>query len=109
VQILPVYETNPVGPNYHDSINRDEEIYWTDKRLQKIVRVRLLSDPGLPFWDISYCHGRLSDGRLVPVCLPFHQLPKKGLFRSIVNHAKKDNVYAKGLGFFSDLIYSKLC
>ena len=77
-----------------------ESVYWTDPRLAKITRFRLLSDPGYPFWDVSYIHGVLKDGSPVEVINPFYDLPKKGLFRYIVMFAKKQGVYAKGLGIF---------
>lgn len=79
-----------------------ETVYWSDPRLAKIVRLRLLSDLGLDFWDVSYCYGVLKDGSPVEVQLPFSQLGRgrryKGLMPQIVEFAKADKVYAKGLG-----------
>lgn len=79
-----------------------QTVYWADKKLAKVTRLRLLSDPGFPFWDVSYCYGELKDGTAVRVSLPFHQLPKgKGkLNGAIIEWAKKDGVYAKRLGIF---------
>lgn len=73
-----------------------------DPKLTKVTRLRLLSDPGFPFWDVSYCYGELKDGSAVRVSLPFHQLPKgKGrLNGAIIEAAKADGVYAKRLGIF---------
>lgn len=71
---------------------------WTDPELKRIVRLRLLSDPGFPVWDVSYCHGQMKNGSYVRVQLPFDQLPKRGMRRAIVEHAKRDGVYAAGLG-----------
>lgn len=71
---------------------------WTTKGL-RITRLRLLSDPGFPAWDVSYCHGILN-GEHVDVQLPFDQLRKYGttISKQLVAYAKKDGVYAKGLG-----------
>lgn len=71
-------------------------VAWTHPGL-RITRLRLISDPGFPVWDISYCHGRIGD-EPVSVDLPFTQLPKRGLSRAIVEHAKRDGLYAKRLG-----------
>ena len=76
---------------------------WTDKRLAKITRLRLLSDPGYPAWDVSYCYGQLRDGSNVHVDLPFRQLPKRGVVAAILKYAKRDKVYAKGLGIFDNI------
>ena len=86
----------------------EETVYWTDKRLMQVTRLRLLSDPGFPMWDVSYCYGVLFDGTNVRVELPFHQLSKRRLKCEIIQHAKKDGVYAKGLGILDDVNMSKL-
>ena len=99
-------ETNGLtdGRAYH-AVDRSLTVDWTDKRLKRITRLRLLSDPGFPWWDVSYCHGELKDGTPCTVSLPFDQLPKSragmgGIQKAIVSYAKKDGVYAKGLGVF---------
>lgn len=99
-------ETNGLtdGQAYH-AVDRSLNVYWHDPRLGRITRLRLLSDPGFPWWDVSYCHGELKDGTPCTVTLPFDQLPKTkhgqgGIQRAIIEHAKKDGVYAKGLGIF---------
>ena len=99
-----VKEINPLntnGQDYH-SIDR-ETVDWDDKRLLKIPRFRLLSDPGFPMWDVSYCHGVLKDFTPVIVDLPFNQLPKRNMFGFIIQEATKAKVYAKGLGIFDAL------
>ena len=84
------------GPAYHTARAGAETVDWTTPGL-KVTRLRLVSDPGFPFWDVSYCHGVLN-GKDVDVQLPFGQLPKRGLSRAIVEAAKADGVYARGLG-----------
>jgi len=103
-------ETNPVGNIYTDYLDRLDDsraCSWDDPELAKIVRLRLLSDPGYPVWDVSYCYGELTDGTLVSVSLPFSQLPKRGTNQAIVKAAIEDRVYATKLGIFDAI--STLC
>jgi hypothetical protein len=98
-----VYETNPIDKTTKDFTEQavaNGVVGWTDPKLKRIVRLRLLSDPGFPFWDVSYCVGELLDGTPIKVSLPFDQLPKRGMRRAIVEHAKRDKVYALRLGVF---------
>lgn len=99
---LLVHETNPIPEKYHDKVTNEitESVDWTDGRLDKIVRLRLLSDYGYPYWDVSYCHGRLKTGEFVNVQLPFSHLPKTKMRRYIVSWAKREGVFAQGLGIF---------
>lgn len=71
---------------------------WTDKRLARIVRLRLITDPGFPYWDVSYCVGETTEGKPCRVNLPFDQLPRRGMRAAIVAHAKRDKVYALDSG-----------
>ena len=66
---------------------------WSVKGLE-IVRLRLLSDPGLPWWDVSYCYGRLN-GKLVNVQLPWSQLPKRNFKGYMIDYAKKKGLFVK--------------
>lgn len=75
-------------------------VSWNDPCLKRIVRLRLISDPGFPYWDVSYCIGEMMDGTSVRVDLPFDQLPRRGFRGKIVEYAKKDGVYAQKLGIF---------
>jgi hypothetical protein len=93
-------ETNGLadGHAYHASFNETQTVDWTEPGL-RITRLRLLSDPGFPMWDVSYCHGSLR-GADVRVRLPFHQLPKRGIGRAIVDYAIRDGINAKRTGIF---------
>jgi hypothetical protein len=99
------HETNGLvnGQAYHDNhyANHVGNIDWADPRLAKVTRLRLLTDPGFPAWDVSYCHGVLKDGRNCEVELPFSQLPKRGMGRAIITAAIRDGVHAKRLGIFN--------
>lgn len=97
-------EMNPLDGK-HPALSHT--VPWTEKGLY-ITRLRLLSDPGFPAWDVSYCYGTLDGGKtFVRVSLPFSQLPKRGMVRAIVQHAKRDGVYARGNGALDNL--STLC
>lgn len=97
---------------YHENFSKDNAgtLDWSDPDLARVTRLRLISDAGFPVWDVSYCDGVTKDGRPCTVQLPFHQIPKgKGaLQRFIIAHAKKDGVYAKGLGLFRGDVLSFL-
>lgn len=95
------------GASYHNNRNPDgERVYWTEPGL-RVTRLRLITDPGFPFWDVSYCHGTVN-GREVDVDLPFSQLPRRGMKRAIVEYAKADKVYAAGLGILDPTVISTL-
>lgn len=76
---------------------------WTEPHL-RVTRLRLLSDPGFPFWDVSYCHGVLChSGEKVRVQVPFHQLRKGKMKTEIVEWARREGVFAKGLGILDNI------
>lgn len=102
-----VLESNPLPAGFHDE-ECQETVDWDDPQLEKIIRFRLVSDIEFPFWDVSYCMGRLRDGTKVEVRLPFSQLPKRGWKKAVVEHAEKDKVFAKKLGFFNPGVVSAL-
>jgi hypothetical protein len=87
------------GPAYHNDRHQQEggieSVDWTEPGLE-ITRLRLISDPGFPAWDVSYCHGML-DGRHVDVQLPFYQLPKRSMRGALYKHAKKTGRFIRGL------------
>lgn len=98
-------ETNNLGMNgndYHSQYPRNMRASWKVKGI-KITRLRLLTDVGCPFWDVSYCHGELPDGTKVNVDLPFSQLPRRNMKKFIIEAAKADGVYAKGTGIFDEI------
>lgn len=98
-----VLETNPLSVPHSEGDWAPHTVNWTSKELKKITRLRLLSNPGYPLWDVSYCHGILKDGRRCNVSLPFSELPKDKIFKTIIKLARKDKVYAKGLGILDSI------
>jgi hypothetical protein len=98
-------ETNSLPTGYHAQVtaNIERTVDWTEPGL-RVTRLRLVSDPGFPLWDVSYCHGDLR-GAPVLVNLPFSQLLKPrahprraSLAAQIVAHAVRDRVHARSLG-----------
>ena len=102
-----VRETNPLTPDLKAMFLAEDvdvvSVDWRDERLDKIVRFRLLTDRGFPAYDVSYVWGVLKDGSPVRVSLPFSQLPKRTWKSTIIKHAQRDGVYAKGLGIFDNV------
>lgn len=94
------------GPGYHSEFVGAREVDWTEPGLF-ITRLRMVSDPGFPFWDVTYCHGRIGNEPVV-VRLPFDQLPKRGTLAEVVRHAKRDSVFAARLGLLNKNTYSTL-
>jgi hypothetical protein len=99
-----VSESNPVPEGYHDAVtaNLRGSVDWANPGLERVIRFRLVGDPGFPFLDVGYCHGQMRDGRYVRVELPFMQLPKAKWKTELVRHAQLDGVNAKRLGMFDN-------
>lgn len=88
----------------HEEVDHNIVVRLADPQLVKIVRLKLLTDRGCPFYDVSYCYGRLADGRLVRVDIGDYQLPKRGLTRRLVQLAKDAKRYGKELGLLDPVI-----
>lgn len=96
-----VDEANPLGDELRAEMAKTRRaVSWSDPTLERIVRLRMVSDYGFPLWDVSYCVGRLRSGELVDVRLPFSQLAKRLWKSEIVDYAKADGINAKRLGVF---------
>lgn len=90
-------------------VKREETVYWTDQRLARVTRLRLIgyNRREYPRWDISYCYGELKDGTPVRVQLPFYNLGKLWA-AEIIKWARQEHVYAKGLGLLDEDVVSRL-
>lgn len=88
-------ETNPLVDGGYHLVDRSKIVNWDDAGVV-ITRLRLVSDPGFPFWDVSYCHGE-QYGQPVTVTLPFSQLPKRNMRAWLYNEAKKTGKFIPGL------------
>jgi hypothetical protein len=94
------------GAAYHAQFAGARHVPWTTPGL-RIVRLRMVSDPGFPWWDITYCHGMLGDEPVI-VTLPFDQLPRRGWKKAIVKHAQRAGVFALRLGIIDPGVVSTL-
>lgn len=103
-----VNETNPLWTSEvtHETIK--EEVTLGDKRLDRITRLRLLTDQGCPFFDISYCYGVLKDGTHVRIIHTPMSLGRRTIKRDLIAWAKEEGAYAKGLGLLDDANWSIL-
>ena len=99
-----VVHTNEVnglsdGLGYHKERNSSPEkiqtVDWTVSGLE-ITRLRFLTDPYSPVYDVSYVHGILN-GKHVNVRVPFDQLPKRGMKSALFSEAKMTGKFIKGL------------
>lgn len=81
-------------------------VCWSDPGLKKLIRLRFVSTPKFPFMDVEEVVGRMRDGRLVMVQLPFAQLPRRHYLGALMDYARRDGVYLEGLGIFSGTVIS---
>lgn len=101
-----VQESNPVwmGEYDHTDINYDVYCHLSDPDLVKVDRIRLLTEGGYPYYDISYVWGTLKDGTHVRVSVDEQHLPRvrpgKSLNSILVDWASKYGRHAKRLGMF---------
>ena len=84
-----LFASSKDGADYHSIFHNAREVDWTTEGL-RVTRFRILSDPGFPLWDVSYCHGYIGD-EPVRVRLPFSQLAKHSF-----KYTKKDGTIGKG-------------
>jgi hypothetical protein len=94
-----MYETNAIiDSTYHDedcgemSYNDMLEEVLTGKSISS-ERMRLVTDSGYPFWDLSYWHVRIDGDRYRIIDSPFERLPKKTYKQDIYKEAKKCGIY----------------
>lgn len=101
------YESNGIGDFPKDEIpdGSARVLDWDDPQLCRVTRLRLVTDPGCPFWDVSYCWGLDTEGKPVRVRLPFGQLPRgKGKINGfLIEQAKKAEIHAKRLGILDSI------
>ncbi len=90
-----------------NKVDYSQNVWLNDPQLARIIRIRLISDPGFPFWDMSYAWGEMKDGSRVRVNFPKSQFGKRTLKAELIAMAKHERVYAKGLGMLDDNVISK--
>lgn len=104
-------QTNPIEPGYHETVDYQNDL--TLSQLQaaggKITRVRFLTDYipqlGGRVADISYVHGETPDGVIhsIKVTAPqWSLIPQYKIKGALIEWAKEEKVYAKGLGLLDE-------
>lgn len=95
------------GVAYHDEV--DYSVTYSLKEIAEagghIVRVRILTDRimGQTLCDISYIHASLPDGKIVPVQNLLNNLtPFRDLKKEMIDWAKREGVFAKGVGLIDE-------
>jgi hypothetical protein len=93
------FETNNLATTglRHEDTDNSETVDLGDPRLVRVLRIRLLSDPGFPVYDVSYVLGRLDDGRQVHVDLGAHQLGKRTYLSELYTLARDAGVHLNRL------------
>lgn len=102
-------ESNPITDEVkaiREAIEQTVEL--SDARLVKITRLRLVTDPGFPMYDLSYCYGELRSGEPVRVNLPEWQFSKRTLKRDLIEMCRAAGVYGKGMGILDPSVISIL-
>jgi hypothetical protein len=91
-----------------ESVDHRETVQWNDHELARVLRLRLIGcSREYPFWDVSYCYGELRSGKRVRVELPTYQLNRQWKAH-LIELAKRDRVFAKGLGILDEDVVSRL-
>lgn len=105
-----VNETNPLWSSEatHENVDFDIHVTLGSPEVARVVRLRLLTDPGYPFFDISYCYVLLKDGRYARLSDTPMSLPRKGLKGALIQWAREEGVNAKALGLLDDANWSIL-
>lgn len=110
-----VRESNPIetASYTHESVDySDRDVELSDPRLVRIDRIRLLTEPGYPYYDVSYVYGTMDDGRHVRVDLGTHRIPRarpgRSLNGSLIELAREAGRFAKGLGMLDYGVVSLL-
>lgn len=107
-----VVETNGLdGSNYHDTVDHGQDYTLNELAAAggKVTRLRMLTERGYPYMDISYAHGTLPDGRIVPINLAgADRLRRRNLKGDLIEWAKREGVFAKRLGLLDEANWSVL-
>lgn len=109
-------ETSPIGEfNEQQLVERYQTaplVELSDKdAVRHIVRLRLLTGPGEPYWEVSYCWGIDAKGEPVRVNLPVTLLPRQGRgawSMALIKCFKDEGRWAKAMKLFEPGVISKV-
>jgi hypothetical protein len=102
-----------VSSEYHDGVSYDNQMTLGELVRQggKVSRLRLLTEvwPGRGrMVDISYAHGTLPNGQIVPLYINCETGSMRELKGDLIEWAKREGVYAKGCGLLDESNWSVL-
>lgn len=105
-----VNETNPIWASEatHETVDFSVHCTLGDPRVKRVLRLRMLTEPGYPYFDISYCYAELKDGTQVRLAGVPAQVGRKTIKRDLIAWAREEGAYAKGLGLLDDSTWSIL-
>lgn len=108
-------ETNPLPDGGHDWDNFEQDaitLHELARRGGRISRLRMLTEPGTPFLDVSYCHGILPNGRNVRLNVAPPMLRKgrgsEPYMSDMIAWAKDEGVHGKSIGMLDRGVWSIL-
>lgn len=101
-----------VSHEYHDQVSYDNQMTLGELVRQggKVTRVRLLTErwPSGRMADISYIHGTLPNGTVVPLYVDVVTSTLRGVKGDFIEWAKREGVYAKACGLLDESNWSVL-
>lgn len=106
-----VIETNNINDftgdwgQYLDTLADGGREFGLDE-IAKLTRVRLLTEAGYPYFDLSYAMGQLADGRHCRVRLDVSSLGRRTYRSQIAESCKRAGVNANKLGVWNASTYS---
>jgi hypothetical protein len=100
-----VREDNPLpSADYHETVDYTHPM--TLREVQdaggRVTRLRMLTERGYPFMDISYIHATLPDGRTVSVQGTSFRPTRRNTKGSIIEWARSEGFNAKRLGMLDE-------
>jgi hypothetical protein len=102
----------PVGHEYHSGVDYADQMTLGELVRQggRVTRVRLLTErwPSGRMADISYIHGTLPSGKVVPLYVDAMGGPLRGMKGEFIEWAKREGVFAKGCGLLDEGNWSVL-
>lgn len=96
-----------VTSEYHDGVSYDDQVTLAELKARggKISRVRLLTEVRYGYGriaDVSYIHATLPGGKVVPVRVDVSTNLLREVKKDFIEWAKREGVFAKGIGLLDE-------